>query len=382
MSLRSLCPSFLYPLLQKGRALPDLIRFARYKKRYTPNPKGIVMISPSRRELSGNFAFIANALQDSEFTLTLLCEGDGKSRDQQLKILAQNGIVLLDDHTPWIYPLTFANTTKVVQVWHSTGAFKRMGFARMGRRGSTKPHSLTHRNYTHVIVSAKSVVPAFCEAFGLTEDKIYPIGVPRTDLFFDAETIQQMTEAFYQEYPRLQGKKLVLFAPTFRGDTRGDAHYPKEWFDPAAFLDALPEDYVLGLKLHPFIEEKMPIPAGYEHRIIDFSHLREINPLLFVTHTLITDYSSVIFEYALLNKPIVFYLPDLAQYDRDRSFFYDFETYVYGARCHEKSELPAAVLNPQEGLQNRDLFMERFLGSCDGASTRRFVDGILRGKPL
>lgn len=382
MNLRSLCPSFLYPVLQRTKALPNLIRFAYYKRKYTPNPKGIVMISPSRKDLSGNFAFIANALQNTEFSVTLLTEGDGRNRNERLRLLAQNGIVLLDDHTPWIYPLTFPKTTKVVQVWHSTGAFKRMGFARMGRRGSTKRHSLTHRNYTHVIVSSRSVVPAFCEAFGLGEDKIYPLGVPRTDLFFDAHTIDTITNDFYKEYPQLQGKKLVLFAPTFRGDTRGDAHYPHSWFDPAALVDALPDDYVLGLKLHPFITQKMPIPAGYEHRIFDFSDQREINPLLFVTHTLITDYSSVIFEYAFLNKPIIFYLPDLYEYDRDRSFFYDFETYVYGAKCQQKEDLPSAIMQPQAQLSEREAFMERFLGSCDGQSTKRFVDCILRGNSL
>lgn len=378
MNLRRYCPAFLFPLLQRAAALPDIIVFAYYKKICKVNPKGVVMLSSSRSELSGNYAFIANALKGSEFTVTTLLEGDGTTKQQRLKLLASNRFILLDDYTKFIYPLQFPKTTKVIQVWHSTGAFKRMGFARMGRRGSTVAASLTHRNYTHVIVSSPGVVQNFTEAFGIPETAVYPIGVPRTDLFFDKDAIRKIQDDFYNRYPHLREKKLILFAPTFRGDTRQLAHYPTQWFDPAAFIQQLPEDYILGIKLHPFITDKMPIPKAFSHRIVDFSAEREINPLLFVTDTLITDYSSVIFEYALLNRPIVFYLPDLKEYDRDRSFFYDFSTYVYGPCCYTQTELPAAVLHPTAETAERAAFLKRFVSACDGNATNRFVNQILR----
>ena len=378
MNIRSLCPSFMFPFLQRLAALPDILLFTYYKMTRKADPMGVLLVSPSRTEISGNHAFIAKALEGSEFTLSTLLENDGTTRAGAMKKLAQNGIILLDDYTKPIYPLTFAKSTKVIQVWHSTGAFKRMGFARMGRRGSTKKGSLTHRNYTHVIVSSKGVVPAFCEAFGLPEDRIYPIGVPRTDLFFDENEKQRLTEEFYARHPNLLGKKLVLFAPTFRGDTRRDAHYPDAWFDPAALISQLPDDYVLGIKLHPFITKPMAIPKEVAHRVIDLSGEREINHLLFPAHLLITDYSSVIFEYALLNKPIVFYLPDLAQYDRDRSFFYDFETYVYGPCCQSFERLPKAIIEATPCTEQRKAFFETFLSACDGKATKRFVDCILR----
>lgn len=378
MNIRKLCPSFLFPLLQRLAALPDIALFTYYKLTVRKDPLGVLLVSPSRSELSGNHAFIAKALENSEFHLSTLLEHDGTSRACRMKKLAQNAMIILDDYTKFIYPLPFAKSTKVIQVWHSTGAFKRMGFARMGRPGSTKKGSLTHRNYTHVTVSSQGVVPAFCEAFGLPKERIYPIGVPRTDLFFDPREQERLLTEFYDRYPQLIGKKLVLFAPTFRGDTRMDAHYPKEWFDPAALVDALPEDYVLGIKLHPFIAQTMSVPPAYKDRIIDFSKEREINHLLFPAYCLITDYSSVIFEYALLNKPIIFYLPDLAEYDRDRSFFYDFETYVYGPCCQSAQQLPDAVLKGESCAEKRKDFFETFLSACDGQSTKRFVDCILR----
>ncbi len=373
MNFRTLCPSFMFPFLQRAAALPSLLLFAFYKLTGRTDPKGVLLVSSSRSELSGNHAFLAKELENTEFHLSTLLENDGTTLAGRMKKLARNGIIILDDYTKFIYPIPFGKSTKVIQVWHSTGAFKRMGFARMGRPGSTKKGSLTHRNYTHVIVSSQGVVPAFCEAFGLPNEKIFPIGVPRTDLFFDKKTIDTITCDFYKEYPALKDKKLVLFAPTFRGDTRDDAHYPQKWFDPLAFVDALPEDYVLGIKLHPFITEKMAIPSEYTHRIVDFSHHREINHLLFPAHCLITDYSSVIFEYAFLNKPIVFYLPDLAEYDRDRSFFFDFDTYVYGTRCEHANQLPHAVQQASANIGLQKAFFEKFLSACDGNATKRLV---------
>ena len=336
------------------------------------------MVCPSRTALSGNCAYIAKALEGSEFSVDTLLEGSGISRKQALRKLAACRNIIVDDYTPFLYPLIFRKEAKVIQVWHSTGAFKRMGFARMGKRGSTVGSSLTHRNYTHVIVSAEGVVEDFEWAFGQPKEHIYPLGVPRTDLFFDEKLIEERKQALMSRYPQIENKKLILFAPTFRGDTRAKAHYPKEFLDIARLVEALPQDYILGLKLHPFIEEGIEIPPSVADRVIDLSSEREINDLLFCAHLLITDYSSVIFEYAFLNRPLIFYVPDLAEYDRDRSFFYDFETYTYGAVAKNQEELQAAILNPASFTLKKDAFFEKFLSACDGNSTARFVDTILR----
>ncbi len=378
MNLRTLCPAPLFPLLQKAAAAPDRLTLAHARRTRPQNPHGVLLISPSRSTLSGNHAFVAEALKGTEFTVSTLLEGDAATRRERLQKCAENRFILLDDYTRWLYPLNLSPQTRVIQLWHSTGAFKRMGFARMGRPGSTVATSLTHRNYTHVIVSAPGVVPAFAEAFGLPEERIYPIGVPRTDFFFDPPAMEAARQAFFARYPALQGKKIVLFAPTFRGNDRAAAHYPAEWFDPAALLAALPDDYALCLKLHPFIRTPLPVPAAAADRVVDLSAEREINPLLLAADVLITDYSSVIFEYALLGRPIVFYLPDRAAYERDRDFFFDLSTYLYGPVCTRQSELPAAILTPAPAPVDRAEFISTFLSACDGHATERLVELLRR----
>ena len=172
MNLRSLCPDFLFPHLQRLAALPDVLRFWFYQKRIKEDPQAVLMVCPSRTALSGNCAYIASALEGSEFTVHTLLEGDGSTRKDALKKLAACRNIIVDDYTPFIYPLVFRKSAKVIQVWHSTGAYKRMGFARMGKRGSTVSSSLTHRNYTHVIVSAEGVVEDFEWAFGQPKEHI------------------------------------------------------------------------------------------------------------------------------------------------------------------------------------------------------------------
>ncbi len=377
MNIRELCPNWLFPVLQRMGSLGNILRFAYDKKVIPMENNRILLFSVSRSALSGNLWYVDQAIDRERYQVDMVLEHDGTTTRELLRKMAAAKYIIIDDYTKMIYPLKMRKEAKLIQVWHSTGAFKRMGFARMGRKGSTIKSSLTHRNYTDVIVSAEGVVDNFVEAFGVARECIHPIGVPRTDVFFDEEAIAKKKREVQELYPALQGKKLVMFAPTFRGETRADAHYPDAFLNVADFAERLGEEYVLGLKLHPFIEKKMEIPEHLQERVIDFSDYREINELLFVTDVLITDYSSVIFEYAFLKKPIVFYVPDLQDYTNDRDFFYPFETYTYGPVVTEQSKLEEAVKASVFDEERFAAFYEKFLGACDGQSSKRFAERIL-----
>lgn len=377
MNIRELCPGWLFPVLQRARSISTIMRFAYYKRRIPMENNRVLLFSVSREQLSGNLLYVYRAIDQETYVTDIVLEHDGTTKKELLQKMAAARYIIIDDYTKMIYPLTMRKNARLIQVWHSTGAFKRMGFARMGRKGSTIKTSLTHRNYTDVIVSSEGVVKDFEEAFAVPASHIHPIGVPRTDVFFDEEYADKTRDLLYEQYPVLKGKKVVMVAPTFRGETRGDAHYPAEFLDIETFVKELGEEYVLGLKLHPFITERIAVPEAYKDRIIDFSEYREINDLLFVTDVLITDYSSVIFEYAFLKKPIVFYVPDLEQYTSDRDFFYPFETYTYGQVARNQKELALAVKNAVFDEDRLQSFYEKFLGACDGHSSERFVSMIL-----
>ena len=99
-----------------------------------------------------------------------------------------------------------------------------------------------------------------------------------------------------------------------------------------------------------------------------------------MTKLLITDYSSVIFEYALLNKPIIFYIPDYDEYKESRDFYYDFSEYLYGEKCKNMEELIYLLhTNTDVDMIKMNRFKEKFLAACDGKSTQRVVEYFLAG---
>ncbi|MBK5210992.1 MAG: CDP-glycerol glycerophosphotransferase family protein [Coriobacteriia bacterium] len=375
--LKRLCPPAIFRQLQRFENRRNIACYRKFSKDGIRENK-VVFLSQTRDELDGNFRFINKALKSTSLKATVLLKSDHRDMENVMRQVAHAHYVIVDDFVRYMYTLPLNPQSKFIQVWHSAGAFKRMGFARMEHEGSTIRGSLTHRNYTDVIVSSEGVVDNFAEAFGIDRQRIHPIGVPRTDIFFDEKYKQRKRDELRQKCGIKDGRKTVLFAPTYRGNDVNSAYYPNGFIDFNALAQALGSDYVIVIKFHPFIKQDVHIQQENEHRIIDMSEIREINDLLFMADVLITDYSSVIFEYALLNKPVIFYTPDREEYTRKRDFFYNFSTYCYGPVVTSQEGLAEAILNPSfDFALNMGGFIQKFLSACDGHSTTRFVDEIL-----
>ncbi|WKB35204.1 CDP-glycerol glycerophosphotransferase family protein [Terrilactibacillus sp. S3-3] len=278
--------------------------------------KKILFASDSRTTLEGNFQFVYDELlkrrldYDYHFSLKSNIREKKKSYAEIVKLayhLATSKFILLDDFFPEVYPLKIRKHAELIQLWHAVGAFKTFGYSRMGRAGGPSPDSKNHKkNYTKAIVSSKNVAKHYAEGFGIDIDKVVATGIPRTDVFFDQEYQEKVKKA-NAEHPYLQNKKVILFAPTFRGNGQQSAYYPMEVLDLDKLYETLKDDYVFLFKIHPFAKNDLTIPYQYSDFFYDFSSYREINDLLFVTDILITDYSSVCFEYALLNRPMLFF---------------------------------------------------------------------------
>ena len=138
----------------------------------------------------------------------------------------------------------------------------------------------------------------------------------RLDGYLDEERIANVKERIYHSYPNIKNKKVILFAPTYRGTGQATAYYDNDQID----LDKLYElcvnnNYIVLFKFHPFIKDKITIKKEYQELLIDVSDYSDINELFYVTDVLITDYSSNIYEYSLFEKPIIFFDYDLEQYE-------------------------------------------------------------------
>lgn len=119
--------------------------------------------------------------------------------------------IVLDDYYNKIYGLKFNKKTHVVQSWHATGAFKKFGFSSLGATDSNTEEFETraHSPYTDVLTSSEGIIPEYAEAFNKREDQIKPIGVPRTDMFFDANYIEYIKRKYSRRYPQLRDKKNI-----------------------------------------------------------------------------------------------------------------------------------------------------------------------------
>lgn len=343
----------------------------------------IVFISNRRNDLSGNFEFVYDILkQDSSLDFKfVLDDKDIKSMSFWTAIRygyysAVSKVILIDDFTPLLYKIPRRDGTTLIQLWHACGAFKTFGYSRLGKEGGQKQASPSHRNYDYAIVSSKEIAKFYAEGFGISLEKAVATGVPRTDIFFDQEYKKKVQKEFYEQYPKLREKKILIFAPTFRGNGKLSGHYPVEKFDVVRVYEELKGEYAIIIKHHPFVQDRNVIPEKYEDVIVDLSDNSELNDLLFVADLLVTDYSSVIFEAALLDIPMLFYAYDLQRYISTRGFYYEYEKFVPGKIVESFAKALDAMKNKDYETEKIAAFKTRFFDDLDGRSSQRTVDLI------
>lgn len=343
----------------------------------------ILFVSTRRTDLSGNIAYVNDVLQEKGANVLFwLIPGKVKymkySEVCSLAYkLARSKVVVVDDFTPILNELWIMKHRKLVQLWHACGAFKTFGFSRIGKDGGPDQTSLNHRFYNYAIVSSSEIRRFYAEGFGIDENNVKALGVPRTDDFFKEEYAVEIKDRLYKEYPVLKDKKVILFAPTFRGNGAGTAHFPAERFNVKNVLERLPEDYMIIIKHHPFVEKKHPVDASVKDRVLDLSKESEINDLLFITDVLITDYSSVIFEASLLDIPMLFYAFDLEDYVVNRDFYYPFKNFVPGKIVRNVEQITEAIVQEDFELYKVQAFKHRFFDHLDGKSSERVADFIM-----
>lgn len=296
-------------------------------------------------------------------------------------LLATSDIVLIDDYFNLLETLELAPETRIIQLWHAGSGFKSVGYSRFGRYGSPQLRN-AHRTYTYAITGSKHLVPVYAEAFGIEESAIIPTGLPRVDTFLDPAHAERVVAEFFAARPELTGKKIILFAPTFRGRGINDAYYDYTRIDFAALHRLCVDlDAVVLFRMHHFVREPVPIPAEYADRLLDYSSFPEGNNLLHVTDVLITDYSSIIYEFSLLRRPMLFYAYDKAAYAATRGFHRDYEAVAPGRICETFDALIDALRSNDYELWKVDRFREENFDYYDTNSADRVIDWLILRDP-
>ena len=293
--------------------------------------------------------------------------------------------VFINDSNSVFGAFNLREGTELVQLWHACGAFKKWGYSVVDKTFGEDQKALDtysgHRNYNLVPVSGNAVCWAYIEAFGLQDkpDIVKPLGVSRTDVYImEAKRQEAYSHLMSLGFP-IEGRKVILYAPTFRGDTIRGAKAPDRL--DLSVLYSLHQEYVVLIKNHPFVRERTEIPESFRDFCIEIGDRMSIEELLMVADICITDYSSIVFEYSLLQRPMLFFAYDLEDYYDERGFYYPYEEFVPGPVVRTTEELLREIRQIDRFDGDRiAAFCRQYMSGCDGHSTQRIVGYVLNAE--
>ena len=251
----------------------------------------------------------------------------------QMYHIATSKAVILDSYCISISALNQRESLLVIQMWHALGSLKKFGFSIVGS-GEGRDQSVAeafsmHRNYTYILTSGKACKMHFAEAFGYHEDSIKVMSLPRVDKLRDENVRRETVERIHIEYPEFAGKNVVVYAPTFRKDKDISQEISRlsRCFDK--------EEYAFVLKKHPLMETH-EIDGIVDDKFTTIE-------MMYAADYVICDYSAVIFEAAVMGKPLFFYAFDYDSYGVDRDFYIDYKNEMPGKISSDPEEIAEAI---------------------------------------
>jgi teichoic acid ribitol-phosphate primase len=294
--------------------------------------------------------------------------------------VARARLVIVDDYFFPLYAVPRRRETTVVQVWHACGAFKKFGYSVLDKSFGATADAVRdqpiHTGYDLCLVSSRRAIPAYAEAFRQPPELfVSELGIPRTDALLDASRRDGAVASVRRRHRIPSGKRVVLYAPTFRGDATTEARPPPE-LELHALHATIGADHVVLLRRHPFVRARAAVPGDLADFAIDVSDDPDINDLMLASDVLVTDYSSAIFEFALLGRPIGFLAPDHAAYERERGFYLDFPADLPGPVFEDAAALTAWLRAGLFDLAAVRDFARAWFDVADGRASARFIDRV------
>lgn len=286
---------------------------------------------------------------------------------QSMYHLATASVCVLDSYWPAVSVLKHKQQLAVIQLWHAMGKIKQSGYQSLGKKFGRSDmiarEMRMHRNYDVIVAGGRAFNPFYCASFNVSEDILYNVGLPRMDKL--REGVDAAREQFYAAYPQLKGKRIVLYAPTFRkGQT----------LDPSAIVNAFDfdDDQVLVIKRHP----NQKLKDGSVAPAITCSKV-PTSVVLSVCDCVITDYSAITIEAAILGKPVYFYLFDLEDYLSHNGLNVMLSDEFPDCVFSEPEKLFDAIKNNPYDFDNYGRFRRKYLPDMNGRATDKIADLIM-----
>ncbi|MFI7327726.1 CDP-glycerol glycerophosphotransferase family protein [Streptomyces rubiginosohelvolus] len=294
--------------------------------------------------------------------------------------LARSRWIVTNTHLPEWFER--AEGQCVVQTWHGTP------LKRIGRDLAGSPHadaaymaSMERRSAQwSVLVSPNSFsTPVLRRAFGYGGE-VLECGYPRNDLLY-APDRAKVAATVRERLAIPEGRRVVLYAPTWREDQprKGGKYAPDLHLDLEHARETLGDDHVLLVRRHYLVGGSVPDTDF----VRDVSRHPDVAELLLISDVLVTDYSSIMFDFAQTGRPMLFHTYDLAHYrDTLRGFCFDFEHRAPGPLIPDSAGIVAALRDPEAATAGHreayEQFREAFCDLDDGTAAARVVDRMLK----
>lgn len=283
----------------------------------------------------------------------------------QMYHIATSQVIVVDGYSIAVCILNHKPQQKVVQLWHALNIVKKFGYQALdkpwGHKSSTAKALCMHRNYDYIVACSPQSAQVLAECFGTTVDKTVLLPLPRIDYILNSP---HKREEIKKLHPTVFEKSVLVYAPTFRGET-----VSLEWIDKTIDL----EKYNVVVKLHP--SDKFGIDGSVSNRVICDDVFSSFDWMK-VSDGVITDYSGMGFEAMLLNKKVYFYLYDYDEYSKNNGLNLDlFSEKVSAVVTQQADELKQMLEREYDFSLTRD-YVDKYLSVGTQNCAERLADFI------
>ncbi|MDA1476603.1 CDP-glycerol glycerophosphotransferase family protein [Bacillus changyiensis] len=284
---------------------------------------------------------------------------------QAVYTMFSSKFVICDNYFLLTSTLNNRSQTTCIQVWHANGALKKFGLEDVTNQQRNprdiKRFNQVYRSFDYVVVGSDKMADIFKRSFGIKDDQRFlRTGVPLTDQYFQAP--QSVSSS---------NKKIILYAPTYRDFNIENIALP---FSKEQLSEDLKGEFLLHVKLHPAVRRHIRLD-GLEGFVKDVSDL-PLKELLYKSDILISDYSSVPFEYALFHKPMLFFTYDMKEYDEKRGLIDHFESVIPGKACRNREMLLTELKHLHLIDDKTKQFAEEWNQYSQGDASRRLLEFV------
>lgn len=327
--------------------------------------KNIILYTSSRNDLFSNISSIAHEFDIKNIKYIMLtCDEKTDNKLLFFRKLATAKVLVIDADSP-AAKIELHRSTYLIQCWHAGGAYKKIGFdaKRKGISSEVEERRLTriHRCISYFVCTSYETAEIYSRAFHLDRKKMLIFGMPRLD-----SIIQKMPLAAPEDFT-------ILYAPTFR--TKNNIRQMPTPPDILKFRSQLESVFNSSIRFafrgHPTAPGLMDF-QGWE----DWSALSQAEALQ-RTSILITDYSSIFFDYLPFRRHIIFYVPDIERYQNEEQGLY-FSPYDLFPKttCATEKELIDIVMNCNSLDIDYESVWRKYMKACDGHATKRLCSFI------